>query len=401
MDIFVARQPIFDCRLKTYGYELLFRDGLDNVFPDIDGDTASSRVLSSSFLGMGVEKLTGGRKAFVNFTPNLLLKRLPRLFSPDILISELLEDIEPESDILAAVAQMRREGCHFALDDFVFHEKLEPLMEFAEIIKVDIRQTSLEEARRLIDRLKGRPIRFLAEKVETMDEYRQTRDMGFSYFQGYFFSKPEIVSRRSIAPGKLRLLQIVMELNGEEPDVGRLEELIKTDISLSYRLLQYMNSAFYNFPRKITSIREAIIFLGLTEVRKIVTLLATANLADSKPGELIRASVIRARLCELVGKAGGYGDDCSELFLLGLFSLMDAILDADMGQLMGQLPLSDRLKTALVNKKGDLSEFLTLITCYERGLWNACPGLSDSCHPMKVTVETYAEAIGWADVFLK
>jgi EAL and modified HD-GYP domain-containing signal transduction protein len=400
MDTFVARQPILDRHLKTFGYELLFRGGVDNLFPDIDGDTASSAVLSNSFLGIGIERLTGGKKAFINFTRDLLLKQVPCLFSPKILFSELLETLEPDEDLLKAVTQMSRKGCHFALDDFIFHEKFEPLMRFAAIIKIDIRQTSMEEAGQLMDRLGGRPIKFLAEKVETRQEYDEALERGFSYFQGYFFSKPEIISQRSIAPTKLRLLQIIGELNREDADVGRLEELVKTDVSLSYRLLQYLNSAFYHLPNKINSIRGAIVFLGLNEVRKLVTLLATAKLADSKPHELIRTSVLRAKLCELAGQSADYQGDPSELFLLGLFSLMDAILDTDMSQIIDQLPISEVLKRALIEREGELVTYLDLVSCFEKGMWDSCPNLSNSQSAAKLTIDGYAEAVAWADALL-
>ena len=401
MDVYVARQPILDKRLNTFGYELLFRDGPDNFFPEIDEDAASSALISNSFLGIGIEQLTGGKKAFINFTRNLLLKHVPCLFSPTILFSEVVETIEPDEDLLAAITQMQQNGCHFALDDFIFHEKFEPLMHFAAIVKIDIRQTPLKEAKKLIDQLADRPTKFLAEKVETKEEYREALDIGFSYFQGYFFSKPEIIKRRSIAPSKIRLLQIIGELNrGVDADVNRLEDLIKSDVSLSYRLLQYMNSAFYHLPNKITSIRGAIVYLGLIEVRKLVTLLATAKLADSKPNELIRTSVLRAKLCELAGQTGGYQGDLSELFLLGLFSLMDAILDTEMELIINQLPLSKQLKLALINKEGDLAYYLEFVFNYERGLWDNCRDLSDDSRPIKLTIEKYTEAISWADTFI-
>jgi len=401
MDVFVARQPILDKRLNTFGYELLFRGGPDNFFPEIDGDTASSAVLSNTFLGIGIEQLTGGKKAFINFTRNLLLKHIPCLFSPTILFSEVVETIEPDEDLLAAITQMNQNGCHFALDDFIFHEKFKPLMRFAAIVKIDIRQTPLKEAKQLIDQLTDRPTKFLAEKVETKEEYAEALDIGFSYFQGYFFSKPEIIKQRSIAPAKIRLLQIIGELNrGDDADVNRLEDLIKSDVFLSYRLLQYMNSAFYHLPNKITSIRGAIVYLGLIEVRKLVTLLATAKLADSKPNELIRTSVLRAKLCELAGQTGGYQGDLSELFLLGLFSLMDAILDTEMELIINQLPLSEQLKLALISKEGDLAYYLEFVFNYERGLWDNCRDLSDDSRPIKLTIEKYTEAISWADTFI-
>jgi EAL and modified HD-GYP domain-containing signal transduction protein len=399
MDIFLARQPIFDRNLKTFGYELLFRGGLDNIFPNIDGDTASSSVLSNSFLCIGLDQLTGNRKAFINFTQNLLLKEVPCLFSPQLLFSEILENIEPDEALIAAVRRMTAKGCQFALDDFSFHEMATPLIRHVSIIKIDVQQTPIAKAKELIDHFAGQPIRFLAEKVETYEEFAQALQCGFSLFQGYFFSRPETIQERSIAPSKIHMLQIIREVNREDADIDRLETLIKTDLSLSYRLLKYLNSAYFNRPIKIQSIKEAILFLGLSEVKKLVMLIATAKLAESKPNELIRLSIMRAKLCEVAGQLSGYEGDSSELFLLGLFSLMNAILDRDMERIVGQLPLSDALKRALIREEGRLGCYLKLIRCYERGQWDACPDFSPECRPIKMTIEQYTSAIGWADAF--
>ncbi|MFH0727884.1 MAG: HDOD domain-containing protein [Pseudomonadota bacterium] len=399
MDIFVARQPIFNKNLKTFGYELLFRGGLDNLFPNIDGDTASSAVLSNSFLDIGIERLTGGKKAFVNFTRDLLIKQVPCLFSSEILFPEVLENIAPDAEVMAAITAMIRKGYKFALDDFVFSEEMAPLIQKAAVIKIDVRITALKEAKKLIDRLSGQPIRFLAEKVETHEEFKEALRIGFSYFQGYFFSKPEIIQRRGVTPSKMKLLQIIGEANREDADVNRLEDLIKPDLSLSYRFLQYMNSAFFNRPRKITSIKEAILLLGLSEVRKLVTLIAASKLAESKPDELIRSSIMRAKFCELAGELSGYPGEKSELFLLGLFSQMDAILDQELAQIIGELPLSPLLKSALVKEEGDLGCYLKLVRNYERGLWENCREFDGTCQSVNMTVEKYLEAVGWADAF--
>ena len=399
MDVFVARQPILDTRMKTIGYELLFRDSLDNYFPDIDGDIASSTLLSNSFFSIGIEKLTGGKMAFVNFTRDLLHKQFPTLFAPKLLVSELLETIEPDDELISAVSTMKKKGCRFALDDFVFHEKFEPLIQLADIIKIDIMETPLAEVKPFLDRFSDNGIRFLAEKVETREEFDEATAMGFSYFQGYFFSKPEIVRQRSIAPLKIRLLEILGELNREDADMDQIEDLIRSDVSLSYRLLQYMNSAYFNLPNKVTSIKGAILFLGLSQVRKIVTLLVTAKLADSKPSELIRMSIVRAKLCESAGEADGYDGDRSELFLLGLFSMMDAILDSDMQQIVDELPVSDSLKLALVKGEGDLAKYLSAVSIFEQGRWDEESKMCEFCDSLGLTFEDYIAAVEWADAY--
>jgi c-di-GMP-related signal transduction protein len=402
MDIFVARQPIFNKNLKTFGYELLFRGGLNNLFPNIDGDTASSSVLLNSFIDIGMKRLTGGKKAFVNFTRDLLVRQVPCLFSNDILLVEILETIIPDSEVVAAIKAMVKKGYKFALDDFVFSSEFEPFIQNASIIKIDIQATPFEEAQKVIRKIADPRIKFLAEKVETHEEFAKFLEIGFSYFQGFFFSKPEIIQKRGISPSKMRLLQIIGEANRVDADFDRLENLIKPDVSLSYRLLQYMNSAFFNRPRRITSIREAILLLGLTEVRKLVTLIAASKLADSKPDELIRSSIMRARFCELSGELSGYSGEISELFLMGLFSQMDAILDQPLEEILEALPLSQQVKAALIGEDGALACYLRLVRNYEKGHWDAC-GCDNSANdqglPIKMTIEKYLEAIGWADAF--
>ncbi len=399
MDVFIARQPIFDRRLRTFGYELLFRGGLENFFPGIDGDTASSSVLSNSFLSIGLDQLTGNKRAFVNFTRNLLLKQVPCLFPSKLLYSEILEDVEPDAELVAAVRQMATKGYQFALDDFVLREGIKPLIQYATIIKIDFRQTSPAQAKALIACYAGQRVRFLAEKVETYDEFAQALDSGFSLFQGDFFSQPETIKERSIVPSKVRMIEIIREVSRDDADIDKLETLIKTDLSLSYSLLRYMNSAFFRRPVKINSIKRAILFLGLIEVRKLVMLIATAKLAESKPGELIRLSIMRARLCEVMGQIDGYTGDSSELFLLGLFSLLDAILDRRMDRIVEQLPLSDEIKRALVQGEGRQGCYLKLIRCYEKGLWDSCPDIGSECRPLRMSTEQYTNAIGWADAF--
>ena len=378
---------------------MLFRNGIDNLFPDIDGDIASSTVLSNSFLYIGLEKLTSGKKAFINLTRDLLLKQIPSLFSPAFLYSEILETIEPDASLITVISQMYRKGCHFALDDFVFHTKFKPFMQYADIIKIDIQQTPFDEAKILIDKLEEQSTKFLAEKVETREEYSQAIELGFSYFQGYFFSQPEIIKQKDIAPSQIHLLRIIGELNREDADVNRLENIIKSDVSISYRLLKYMNSAFFNLPNKVTSIKGAILFLGFSEVRKIVSLLAMTTLVEEKPIELIRTSIMRAKLCELVGKADGYHGDSSELFLLGLFSLMDVILDTEMELIVKQLPITDQLKIALIYRKGELAKYLEIVCDHEKGNWDENM-MSSKRLNNNLKIEDFVEVIRWTDVLI-
>jgi EAL and modified HD-GYP domain-containing signal transduction protein len=400
MQVFVARQPIFDRKRRLYAYELLFRGGTTNAFPPIDGTTATSQLLANSFLNIGLGRLTGERRAFVNFTADLLKKRIPTLFPREELTVEVLETVEPEAEILDALRQLAQHGYELALDDFVYRDALRPLLELAGIIKIDLRLTPAESVKDLALPCGVRTPRLLAEKVETYEEFQQALKAGFDLFQGYFFSKPEILSGRDIAPSQLNLLQIIGEVNRPECDFDGLEKIINRDLSISYKLLRYINSAFFRRGKDVSSIRHALVLLGEREVRQFISLVAAAGLASGKPSELIRASIIRAKFCELLGRSCGSGVQGSELFLLGLFSLIDAMLDSSMDKVMDNLPLSEGVKRALVSGGGDLAPYLHMVAAYESGDWERCQGLLQSQSLAEDPLPgCYIEAMGWADAF--
>ena len=334
MEVFVARQPILDGNKQTFGYELLFRDGMSNIFPDVDGDVATTKVLASSFLSIGIENLTGGKVAFVNFSEELLVRMVPLMFPREKLMVEVLEDVEPGESVVTACRKLTGKGYRLALDDFSYKPDLEPLIGLAMMIKVDFMATPIEEIKALVDRMQGRNVTLLAEKVETHEDFQQAQAMGFQYFQGYFFNKPEIIAGRDIHPSRIALLRIIAEANRKDFSFKKLEKLIAQDVSTAYKLLRYINSSYFQRVQEISSIKQAIIFLGETEVRQFISLIGMAGLAADKPNELIRVSIIRARLCQLLGKASALDVDESELFTLGLFSLIDAIMDDDIGEIM-------------------------------------------------------------------
>jgi c-di-GMP-related signal transduction protein len=399
MDVYVARQPIFDRRKEIYGYELLFRDGVSNVFPEIDRDKATSKVLSTSFFILGIDHIAGGKKAFINFTRELLIIKVPTMFPREKIMVEVLEDVEPDEQVIRACREMAQDGYRIALDDFCYKSQLRPLIDLAKIVKIDFKVHAIGEVKKLVDKLAAHKVRLLAEKVENHGAFQQASKMGFEYFQGYFFSKPQVIEGRDIAPSKLSLLQIIAEVNKVDFTFDDLEDLIIRDVSVSYKLLRYINSAYFRRVQEISSIKQAIVLLGEREVRRFLSLIALAQLASDKPDELIRASIIRARLCELLGKCVVCKDE-SELFTIGLFSLIDAILDDMMEKIMEKLPFSETIKRALVGKEGESADFLNLASCYEVGDWK---GVSEMAGRIGVSEEKipqfYLDAVGWADSY--
>ncbi len=401
MEVYVARQPIFHKNKKLYGYELLFRNGLSNAFPDIDGDTATSKLLSNSFYSIGMNQLTAGKTAFINFTQGLLLKKIPMMFPVEKMMVEILEDVDPNEQVINACNDIAAAGYALALDDFVFKRELQPLIELADIIKIDFMLTPIEEIQQMVNRFKGKNVKLLAEKIETYEEFETALSMGFTYFQGYFFSKPEIISGKEIVPSKITLLQIVGEANKKDCSFEKLEKLINRDVSISYKLLRYINSAFFKRAREISTIKHAIVLLGEVEIKRFISMVVTAELASDKPDELVRTSIIRARFCELLGMNSQNGANISELFLMGLFSLIDAMLDKEMGNIMNTLPLSKNIKLALLEEKGELADYLKLVSSYESADWKKFSSMISKININEDNIpEFYQDAVTWADSYL-
>jgi len=398
MDFFVARQPIFNRQKNIFAYELLFRSDMSNSFPGLDGNFATSSLLSSSFFTVGIDKIAGGKKAFINFTEDLLLRDIPTMFPADTIMVEILETVEPCDEIIEKCTSLRSQGYELALDDFVYGEKYEPLVELAKIIKVDFRLTPLDEIERMVVDLSVYPCKFLAEKIETYEEFEKAISMGFIYFQGYFFAKPEVLRNKEIPPSKLAILQLISDVNTSEFDVVALEKLINQDVSISFKLLTYLNSAHFTRLQPISSIRQAIAYLGESDFRLFVSLIAACKLADNKPEELIRASIVRARFLEHIGKEMKLAS--SEFFMLGLFSLLDAMLDNTMEYLLSKLPLNDDVNDALIRRQGKLFPFLRLAETYESGNWADFESTKEQFGISgELVVQFYIDALGWADSF--
>ncbi len=396
MDVFVARQPIFNKNKKLYAYELLFRSGMSNGFPGLDGNIATSSLLSSSFFTVGIEKISGGRKSFINFTEDLLLRGTPTLFPHNKIMVEILETVQPTEKIIEVCKDLCSKGYSLALDDFVYAQKFEPLIELSKIIKVDFRLTPLDEIEKMVKYLSKYSCKLLAEKIETYDEFKKALSMGFVYFQGYFFAKPEVLKNKEIPASKLAILQLIADVNTAVFDVAALEKLINQDVSISFKLLTYLNSSFFSRLQPISSIRQAIAFLGERGFRLFVSLIATSRLADNKPEELIRTSIIRARFLEHIGQEVKMAG--SEFFMLGLFSLLDAMLDNSMEYLLSKLPLTDQINDALIRRKGVLFPFLRLVETYESGNWADFESAQEKFGISgEKVIQFYIDALGWAD----
>nr|WP_319395681.1 HDOD domain-containing protein [uncultured Desulfobacter sp.] len=403
MDIFVARQPVFTSDKKLFGYELLFRLSLDNVFPDIDGSVATSGVLANTFFSFGLDEILSGKPGLINFTRDLLLKQTPLLFPKEHIIIEVLENIEPEPEIIEALKAFKSHGFKIALDDFIYDQKFNEMIQLCDFIKFDITATPLDTLAPILASLKDKldHITLLCEKVETHQEFEQAKAMGFELFQGYFFSKPEIISNKSLATNQVTNLKLLNEVSKQEPALDAIEGMIKNDVGISFKLLTFINSAYFNRPAAVDTVKEAITFLGLQELKKFIYVVVVSGINPGKPNELIRFSLIKARMCEQCAHVLRTRFTPEELFTVGLFSTMDAILDMPMEEILEKIALSEKIKDALLGKNRIFNQLDDLITNFEQGHWDHTRfrGEKDSKLIQKLPA-FYLDALKMADAFL-
>ncbi|SEO79729.1 EAL and HDOD domain-containing protein [Aquisalimonas asiatica] len=394
-DIMVGRQPIYDRKLNTWAYELLFRETDQNLANVTDGDRATSQVLYNAFVEIGIEAITGRKKAFVNLTTSFIHGHYPLPSTPDLLVLEVLEDVEPSERLHESIAGLKARGYQIALDDFIYSPNLAALVELADIVKIDITRLTRDELEAHVGMLSRPGLLLLAEKVETQEEYRLCSTLGFDLFQGYFFCKPNIVKGKKIANNRLSLLQLLAVLQSDDVSVDHLESLITQDVTLSYRLLRLINSPHFPVARDVDSVRNALMLLGPRNLRSWVSLLALSGVKD-KPDELVRTASVRARMAETLGRETGDGPGAEAFFTAGLFSTLDALTDRPMAELVAELPLSKPLVDALLDRSGAVGRVLQLVIDYERGDWDRVQ-LNDGGVAARTLRDSYLEAVAWAE----
>ena len=390
---YVARQPIFDREEKVFGYELLFRDGLENAFHG-DANEASRSTLDSSLL-MGLDVLCDGRRAFVNCTRDTLIKGLVTLLPSTSTVVEILETVPADPDVVAACHRLKESGYMIALDDYVADDPREPLAEIADIIKVEMLLTTDDERAALIKKFGPWRCRMLAEKIETHRDFVRARDQGFVYFQGYFFRRPEMLSTHDMPANRLNYLRMLQEVSRPDLDVPALEKLIKAEASVCYRLLRYLNSAVFGFKSEIHSVRHALSILGERDLRRWVRLVAAVGAGQEKTSDLVLSSLVRGRFGELLAPRVLHGE--SDLFLMGLLSLIDAMLEMPMADVLEKIPLDHATKAVLLGQASPLRPVFQLMLAHESGEWEAAAALSRSLtlDPEEVAVYFW-QAQQWA-----
>jgi EAL and modified HD-GYP domain-containing signal transduction protein len=368
-DIYVGRQAIYDRSLEVYAYELLLRQGNQdgsNVNQLTNGDFASSEVLLNCFVEIGLERIVGAHRAFINLTRNLLLDHPQLAFDKERVVMEILEDIPVDEPLVTRVRELAEQGYTIALDDYAFEEKWDPLLPHAHIIKVEIPALTPEQLQAGLPKLRQHKLLLLAEKIETEEEFQQCLELGFDLFQGYHFSRPKVVEDKRLEENQMVIMQLVSRLNDPQVEIRDLEHLIAQDASLSYKILRFINSAAVGMPRRVESIHQAVVFMGLTRIRAWASLLVLSRVAN-KPQDYFTTALVRAHMCQRLLSKSGSNCSAEMGFSVGLLSILDLLMERPLAEIIGELGLSDELNTALLDHAGPAGRALVCTLNYESG----------------------------------
>ncbi len=390
-DVYVGRQPIFDADLNVVGYELLYRSANMDRAEFSDGNMATSAVISNAFLEIGLDRLVGDKLAFINLTRPFLLGEYPIPLRHDRLVLEVLEDITVDDELLGALTVLSKEGFTLALDDVVDPKSVDKILGIANIVKVDLLSVDRLKLPMHVQYYKRKNVKLLAEKIETQREFEMCKKLGFELFQGYFLCKPNVVKEKKITGIKMTILRLLAELQTPNIEFSRIDDIIRQDVTLSYKLLRLINSAYYARITEIKSIRQALTLLGLRQIRSWISLLLLSE-AENKPPELMITAMIRGKMCETMARALKVKNPEVQ-FTVGLFSVLDAIMDMPLQEILSQVPLSKEVQLALLSHEGELGDLLKCVLAYEKGEWADVGYKNLSADTIS---DAYLEAVDWS-----
>ena len=388
---FVARQAIYCYGVRVFAYELRFRNNELSQAAFANGDRATAQVLLDTFINIGLDRVVGQHMAFVNVTRNFLLSDYCSLLPRDRVVLELMEDTIPDAPLLDSISELSKKGYLFALDDFLYSDWLRHLLEFADIVKLDVQALDREAIDKQVKLLRPFGVKLLAKRIESYEDYDYCRKLGFEYYQGLFFCKPQFVSEDKLPVNRMATLQLLAKLQDPKISVAEVEEAVAQDVALSYKLIQYVNSAMHALPQGIASIRHAIVLVGTRRICNWASLILYGHMED-KPRELMITALVRARMCQQLGLATDQKNAADQFFTVGLFSVLDALLDRSMANALELLPLAQDVKAALVDHQGLMGSALHCVMAYEVGDW-------DQAHCGHIAPETicesYVSAVEW------
>ncbi|MEP7244594.1 MAG: HDOD domain-containing protein [Gammaproteobacteria bacterium] len=389
----VARQPVYNSAMAVVAYELLYREeSYARTAMMADTRRATLRVVANAALEIGLERLAGGLPIHINFPRELLVSEQQLPLQPDRVIIEVMEDVPADREVLAGIAALRARGHRIALDDYSARKSGRALLDVSDIVKVALSRDDLAELPRTVQELKARGLHLIAEDVETIEQFEKCIELGFDGFQGDFLQHPQTFAAQRAPSSKLGTLRLLTELSKEETSIGEVEQLVSQDMSMSYRVLRCINSSFYNLPRKVDSMRQAVVILGMDPLRQLCALVALQGF-DDRPSNLLVVAMARARMCEQLGRLAG-ANDSGPYFITGLFSMLNVLTGIPIAKIVDELPLAPAVTQALISEDGDLGAALHCVRAYERGRWKdvAFSGL-----PHQVIRAAYVDAVFWAE----
>ena len=393
-DVFVGRQPILSPTMKTIGYEVLYRNCELGQAVFTDEDAATATVLLNTYLDIGLEHVVGSHLAFLNIPKQFLLEHYCEALPKNRVVLEILENVEPTAQVMEALSSLAQQGYTIALDDFTYEDRFKPFLEFADIVKIDVLQKSQEQLEREVAQLQDYRVRLLAEKVETPEMFAICKKLGFYYFQGYFFFRPDIIRGKDIPANRIALLELMGKIQDPHTPFKGLVEYIRNDLSLSYKVLRYVNSAYVGLPKRVDSIDHAACMVGIERIRTWATLIIMAS-GQTQTIEILVMALVRAKMCEQLGQKLN-AQTPEKYFTMGLLSVLDALYESPIQDIVDKLPLPDDTKEALVYGTGEMGMVLTCVKAYEEGEWMELKHLQ--LDPAIIR-EIYLESIDWANHF--
>lgn len=381
MDVYMARQPIFDTENHVYGYELLYRsNGKQNAYNGVNGDESTADVVTNAFFGLNINDIIGGSRAFINFTSNLLKRGVPKMISPDLVVVEVLENLMMDEQLLGACEELKERGYTLALDDFEYDNSYSELFELGDIVKIDFRtpQKSIEETAyicRYCNKL------MLAEKIESQEEFEYAKRLGCSFMQGYYFAKPTIMSKNSVTPLPMNLMRVMQLVSQPEPEFSDIVEVISCDTAMTQRLLRLINSVYFGVRNRVSSISQALVILGLDYLREWIYLMGMQRITHNDNVEVMRISCLMAKFCRKLAKMIPEAEpDAESFYLMGLLSMVTYGGERALKQTLDEFPLTQEIKNGLLGTGGVYSDVFELAYSYEKGDWE--------------TVDKYVEKYG-------
>lgn len=402
MLIYIARQPIFDQLKDVVAYELLYRDPETQTAYITDADAATNSVLMGSTLVATFEKLVDGKRAFINFTKNLINDGTPLLFSKDYMTIEILEDIVPDDNFMQRLLELKAKGYTLALDDFTINYPHLEIINIVDIIKVDFLLTSPADQIEIIKKYKRPGLKFLAEKVESAKDFDRAKTVGYDYFQGYYFSKPTMYKYQDIKSMGSSHFEMLKVLNSHNPNYTSLASIVEKDLSLTYKLFKFANSPIYGGVEQISTVRKALVRLGFSNIQRWMYLLVLRCMSSGQSDDIVCVSLQRAKMLELMAPDCGLGERAPECFLVGLFSMLDVLMNKPIENVLEDLPLPDETKEAIIYKNNMLGRPLKLALAYEKGDWSEVERL---CRILKLRsvniLSAYTDSVNWASDIIK